>query len=65
MPILEFLYLAAENWSAEAFLDIITKKQKISLKNIYSQNFENEILFLLNFGRENLPENFFNDFFVF
>ena len=28
-----------ENWSAEAFLDIITEKQKISLKNIFSQNF--------------------------
>ena len=29
-----------ENWSAEAFLDIITKKQKNSLKNIFSQNFK-------------------------
>ena len=31
-----------ENWSAEAFLDIITKKQKKSLKNIFSQNFKKQ-----------------------
>jgi len=29
-----------ENWPAEAFLDIITKKQKKSLKNIFSLNFK-------------------------
>ena len=41
MPILEFLYLAAENWSADGFLAILYEKQKISFKNIFSESLKN------------------------